>query len=312
MKCKKAVHDKANDTQAASSRQSSPDDSQETPDWILRVSGDDQVKAVALMNQVIEDLPLGTNESAIFNEIKMRLRVEEFEAMKEAHKDLSTDSLQAKGNITRVVAKGYDNREVAITQGIVCLAYAAAGGITDKMQCLANILFRELNERSDRRMQKYIETLKAVLCLNHDAITDEQMKKRVDMSYTTESIDANTNTHMDIKKSLGQIIEMGETLMTSQNSVHRRLDGLKNNGKVGKRIGPEEQEMIYDIWQKWKKRIPCRGRKTAKKDVWENKTAQNKLKNLGVNSLKEFENAINAHEKSLANEEKMKKTRSRG
>lgn len=312
MKCQKAIRDKAKDKQATTCRQPSPDDTHERLDWILRVSGDDQIKAVALMNQVIEDLPPGTDESAIFNEIKMRLRVEEFEAMKEAHKDLSTGFLQSKGNIARVEAKGYDNREVAITQGIVCLAYAATGGIADKMQCLANILFRELNERSDRRMQKYIETIKTVTCLNFDAMTDEQMKKRVNVFYATESIDANTNTHMDIKKSLGQIIEMGETLMTSQNSVHRRLDGLKNNGKVGKRIGPEEQKKIYDIWQEWKDLISCRGRKTYKGDVWKNETVQRKLRNLGVNSLIEFEKAINAHEKSLTNEEKMKKTRSRG
>ena len=109
-----------------------------------------------------------------------------------------------------------------------------------------------------------------------------------------------------------QAQQANEDVMTKLNSVHRRLDGLKNNGKVGKRIGPEEQEMIYGIWQTFKKQILCSGRKTYKEDVWKNETAQRKLRNLGVNSLIEFEKAINAHEKALAKEEKLKKTRSRG
>ncbi|MBR3922097.1 MAG: hypothetical protein IKJ45_03220, partial [Kiritimatiellae bacterium] len=66
------------------------------------------------------------------------------------------------------------------------------------------------------------------------------------------------------------------------------------------------------IWQEWKDLISCRGRKTYKGDVWKNETVQRKLRNLGVNSLIEFEKAINAHEKALANDERLRKTRSRG
>ena len=105
--------------------------------------------------------------------------------------------------------------------------------------------------------------------------------------------------------------DSSDDILTSLNSMHRRLDGLKNNGKIGKRIGPDEQKKIYDIWKTWKKDISCRGRKTKKEDVWKNETAQRKLKNLGVKNLKEFENAINAHEKTLASV-KLKDTQSRG
>ena len=274
-------------------------------DWLLKLSNDEQVKAVTLIEKVIEEMPSGTDESGIFNEIKMRLRVEEFEKMLEGYKMLSPDILRTKGKITRIEAKGYDPREVDITKGIICLAYAASGGVAAKIQKLGSILLHELDDRLDKRLQQYKATIGAVALLNHDAMTEERMKKRVDMFNSVGSIDPNAKRLMDIMAAL-------ETLMTGVNSAHRRLDGVRKNGKVGKRIGYDEQKRIYALWQEGKKFITPHKRKASKKDVWGNETYQQKLINLGVNNLDEFEKAINAYEKNIAKEEKLKKTRSRG
>lgn len=281
-------------------------------DWLLKFSNDEQVKAVTLMNEAIEEMPIGTDESGILNEIKMRLRVEEFERMLENYKMLSPDILKAKSEIVQIEAKGYDPREVNITNGIFCLAYAASGGVAAKMQKLGSTLLHELDDRLEKRLRQYKVTIKAVVALNHDVMTEEQMKKRVDMFCSLGSIDINTKRLIDIMAALEHIRDNGETVLTSLNSVQRRLTGLRSNGKVGKRIGRDEQIKIYNIWKEGKETIHAYKRKTSKPDVWENATYQRKLRDLGVNNCADFEGAINAYEKNHAKEKKLKKTRSRG
>lgn len=307
MKCKTTTQSKQKGPQATTDYRHSADDAHSKPDWILMLSSDEQVKAVVLMEQVIEDLPSGTDEPNILNEIRMRLRVEQFESMMEGYKALSPSILQAKGKVANVVAKGYDAREVCITQDILCLAYAISNGNTAEMEGLAKILLAELNGRTDRRMRQYQDTIKAVVSLNCDVMTDEQMKNRVGMYLSANS----TNTRQQSVALLEHMYETMTEMSTSICSIHRRIDGLRENGKVGKRIGPEEKRKIYEIWNEWKKKITPYGRKTYKKDVWENETCQRKLRALGVNNLREFKNAINAHEKTLA-KVKLKKNQSRG
>ena len=280
-------------------------------DWLLKLSNDEQVKAVTLMSEAIEEMPIGTDESGIFNEIKMRLRVDEFERMLEDYKMPSLDILQAKSEIVQIEAKGYDPREINITKNIFCLAYAASGGVAAKMRKLGNTLFHELDDRLERRLQQYKATIKAVVALNYDVMTEEQMKKRVDMFYSVGSIDTNIKKLVDIMTALEHINDNEETIMTTLNSAHRRLDGLRSNGKAGKRIGRDEQIKIYAIWKEGKKFIAAHKRKTSKQDVWENAIYQRKLRNLGVNNYDDFEKAINACEKNIAKEKKLKKTRSR-